>query len=128
MPSLAQFDEPTYLHQAVVQTEDGAKHRYRDLREGIPAIDAPGFKEIRTHFHVPIFTETYQGLQATQSEIIEALDCWCRQPYTIHLEVETYTWDVLPPLLRTTLTASISRELKWVVDTIDSFSPVRNQE
>jgi hypothetical protein len=37
------------------------------------------------------------------------------EPITGHLEVETYTWDVLPPALRTTdVVTAVARELAGV--------------
>ena len=38
---------------------------------------------------------------------------------TNHLEVETYTWEVLPEELRTRIDDSIGRELNWVLDQIN---------
>ena len=71
-------------------------------------------EELRTHFHVPIFLSDYQGLLSTQEDIIKALQLWSKKPYSTHLEVETYTWDVLPSQLQMHLTDAIHRELSWV--------------
>jgi hypothetical protein len=38
-----------------------------------------------------------------------------RNAFTHHLEIETYTWDVLPPGLKIDLTDSIAREYDWVL-------------
>ena len=35
--------------------------------------------------------------------------------FTRHLEIETYTWDVLPPALKIDVVQSIAREYEWVV-------------
>jgi hypothetical protein len=35
-----------------------------------------------------------------------------------HLEVETYTWEVLPKTLKLPIQESISRELQWVQQTL----------
>ena len=113
------FDESTYLHQAVVKTTEDQLLKFRDLGPGIQAMARPGFKELRTHFHVPIFTAQYRQLEATQSDIRDALQLWCIQPFTAHLEVETYTWDVLPPELQMGLKESIERELLWVMQQIE---------
>ena len=106
------FNEPTYLHQAVISSTNGIR-RYKDLG---PALDSlmEGDEEIRTHFHVPVFTGNYNGLLSTQKDIIDTLDIWKKNRFTQHLEVETYTWEVLPKNLRTSLVDSIVRELKWV--------------
>jgi hypothetical protein len=111
---LQQFDEPTYLHQAIVQKTNGSLDHYSDLTEGIEAMSAPDFKEIRTHFHVPVFLSNFQVLHSTQEDIIAALKYWNETHYSAHLEVETYTWGVLPDHLQIDITNSIVRELEWV--------------
>ena len=47
------------------------------------------------------------------------LTIWKDLRFTDHLEVETYTWDVLPENMRTDIVTSIVRELQWVIDTLD---------
>ena len=111
---LQQFDEPTYLHQAIVKKDNGELAHFSDLTEGIEAMSDPYFKEIRTHFHVPVFISNFQVLNSTQDDIIAALNYWRENTYSSHLEVETYTWGVLPEHLQTNMTNSIVRELQWV--------------
>lgn len=115
---LRAFDEPTYLHQAVIKTNSGELLKFKDLKDGIQAMQNTDFKELRTHFHVPIFIEDYQLLQSTQNDITTILKSWRKNEFTRHLEVETYTWQVLPEHLQTDLTQSIERELCWVVDMV----------
>jgi hypothetical protein len=129
------FDEPTYLHQAVIKTIGGELLKFNDLGEGIDAMSRNDFDELRTHFHVPIFVEDFQLLQSTQNEIINILKSWCEKEFTKHLEIETYTWQVLPSHLQTDLTESIGRELEWVMNTIadetlkiSSYSAIGNKE
>lgn len=112
---LRPFDEPTYLHQSVVKLDDDSLIHFSDLEEGINAMNNPHFKEIRTHFHVPIFVSKFQVLESTQNEIIDALKLWKQKKYSNHLEVETYTWSILPEHLQTNITNSIVRELNWVL-------------
>ncbi|MEX0315261.1 MAG: metabolite traffic protein EboE [Allomuricauda sp.] len=116
---LEQFDEPVYLHQAVVQKLDGTLDHYPDLKEGIEAMHDENFKELRTHFHIPIFIPDFQVLESTQNDIINALDLWKELNYTNHLEVETYTWTILPQKLQTDITNSIVRELEWVLGQLE---------
>ncbi|OOV19067.1 metabolite traffic protein EboE [Flavobacterium sp. LM4] len=115
---LRTFDEPTYLHQAVIKTINGEFLKFNDLKNGIEAMKRTDFKELRTHFHVPIFVEDYQRLQSTQNDIITILQSWRKKEFTRHLEVETYTWQVLPVHLQTDLAKSIERELKWVMNRV----------
>lgn len=115
---LQTFDEPVYLHQAVTKTSDNLLKRYKDLGEALSSLSEEDH-EIRTHFHVPIFTKTYDQLVSTQKDIVDTLKVWKKTNFTNHLEVETYTWDVLPPDMRIDLVSSISRELNWVLDTLN---------
>jgi hypothetical protein len=71
--------------------------------------------EWRVHFHVPIFLENYGTFQSTQEDIVEVLKLVKADPsISSHLEVETYTWEVLPEDTHLTLGEAISRELAWV--------------
>ena len=63
---------------------------------------------------MPVFLENYGELQSTQDDVIKTLNYLKMHPLTRHLEVETYTWEVLPEDIRLDLTDSIVRELQWV--------------
>ncbi len=110
------FNESTYLHQVVAQKQNGDLVKYRDLSDALADINKPELKRWRTHFHVPIFMKNFGLLDSTQDEILKVLDLLKQKQITNHLEVETYTWEVLPEGLRQDLTESISRELEWVVE------------
>ncbi|SEK18882.1 metabolite traffic protein EboE [Parapedobacter koreensis] len=109
------FDEPTYLHQVLAKQRDGNVHRFRDLPEAQGALYEDGAVEWRSHFHVPVFLEDLGLLKSTQSDIIEVLHMQHDRQLTHHLEVETYTWGVLPRDLQLPIADSISRELLWVI-------------
>ena len=109
--ALKHFDEPTYLHQVVARTEDGVLHRYDDLPDFLND-RPPGTTECRVHFHVPIFA-AHLGLCGTTQFFLQ--DILPRLDDAIPLEVETYSWDVLPAELRgESVSESIARELEWV--------------
>lgn len=112
--ALKEFDEPTYLHQAVLRLQDGSLRKFPDLKEGMEGMNDPDFAELRTHFHVPVFLADYGYLSSTQDAIEAALSLWKENPYSTHLEVETYTWGVLPTALQADLQQSIVRELSWI--------------
>lgn len=114
LAALSQFNEPVYLHQVVCRTIDGNLLRYRDLPQALTDENALASVEWRAHFHVPIFNATYEPVESTQQDIIDVLQRQCVHPFTQHLEVETYTWEVLQPHLKIPLTDSIIRELQWV--------------
>jgi hypothetical protein len=107
---LRRFDEPCYLHQVVVKHRDHHLERYDHLGEALAHAD-PG-DEWRCHFHVPIFLADTPEYGTTRNFLTTILP---RLPDDMLLEVETYTWDVLPPELRhDSVTDSIVRELIWL--------------
>ncbi|HEX2534935.1 MAG TPA: metabolite traffic protein EboE [Chitinophagaceae bacterium] len=110
------FNESTYLHQVLARGSDGAVRSYADLPEALASGATEG--EWRAHFHVPIFLDGYGLLQSTRTDIEAVLRLHREQPFTRHLEVETYTWEVLPPELKGPLGPSITRELQWVQEVL----------
>lgn len=114
-----QFNESTYLHQVVARQDDGTFKRYPDLPEALADADHAGTREWRSHFHVPLFIQDYGLLRSTQEDIQEVLKLQGATPFTGHLEVETYTWEVLPEALKAPLSESIIREMEWVIGFIN---------
>jgi hypothetical protein len=112
------FNEPVYLHQVVAMQKDGNLLYYPDL--GVALNDAlnPEVVEWRAHYHVPLFISSYGVLQSTQADIRKVLSIHDHNMFTFHLEVETYTWDVLPDDMRLPVNDSIIREMQWVIDII----------
>lgn len=118
---LKPFDDGIYLHQTV-EARDGRITRYVDLPEAFAALrrgQCGG--EWRVHCHVPLFCSSYGALQSTQAVLAEVLGiCRCRE-VAPHLEVETYTWGVLPADLRNgDISGDIARELTWVRSQLDA--------
>ena len=116
LEGFSKFNESTYLHQVVARKEDETLMHYRDLPEAFQDIYHPGVREWRAHFHVSVFAQYPGPVQSTQSDISEVLKIHKKQLLTQHLEVETYTWEVLPEALKLSLEESIIRELQWVKD------------
>lgn len=108
------FDEPTYLHQVIARQHHGGLIRFRDLPEARSALFDYDTVEWRSHFHVPVFTADLGTLTSTQSDLMAVLRLQQDNRRTNHLEVETYTWGVLPPSLQLPVAESIARELNWV--------------
>lgn len=115
MDAFARFNEPVYLHQVIAKEKDGALKRYRDLPDALQD-DHSNATEWRAHYHVPLFAAEYGLLHSTQPDIAQVLAMHRQTPFAAHLEVETYTWDVLPDNLKLPITESIVRELEWVVN------------
>ena len=112
---LGEFADTTYLHQVVARTKEGGLKSYPDLPQALAKLGDTQDLEWRVHFHVPIFLANYGTFQATQEDIVEVLKLVNANPsITNHLEVETYTWEVLPQDTHLTLGDAISRELAWV--------------
>jgi hypothetical protein len=65
---------------------------------------------------VPLFTRDYDGLESTQDYVRTVIDAATTRRLTTHMEIETYTWDVLPGALKIDLLESIAREYVWVVE------------
>lgn len=112
--ALTPFVESTYLHQVVEKDIEGQLTHFRDLPQALEKLNNPVAKEWRTHFHVPVFLDSYGRLESTQEDILKVLDYLKREKITNHLEVETYTWEVLPKDIQLELKDSIVRELQWV--------------
>jgi hypothetical protein len=111
--ALARFADATYLHQVVEQRE-GKLSRFVDLPDALSAAGCTDC-EWRVHFHVPVFLASMGALDTTQRELIAAIDAIRQRQEPACLEVETYTWDVLPAEYKTVdMHAAIARELAWV--------------
>ncbi len=98
--ALCQFAEPRYLHQTFAQFADGRIESRLDLRlEDLNRMPMDEFlmaERWRVHFHVPIFAETLGPLKTTRPDLTAALKQVALLSYAPHLEVETYTWPVMP--------------------------------
>lgn len=119
LKAISQYDEPTYLHQVVAKKTNGEFINFPDLAPASDNFDKNTIQEWRVHYHVPIFTDTYGLLQSTQNEIVKVLSIQKNKPFTQHLEVETYTWGVLPAEIQIPLNDSICREMNWVKKQLD---------
>ena len=113
--SFQTFNEPTYLHQVVALKKDGGLIRYSDLTPALDDFENHETTQWRAHFHVPISIKEIGVLESTQDDITTVLELQKNAPFTNHLEVETYTWEVLPEQLKLPIAQSISNELNWVI-------------
>ena len=113
--ALESFTDTIYLSQTT-QSRDGVLTRYLNLSDAIAdwRADPSGAREWRTHFHVPVFLDDLGEFRTTRSGIEAALAVHAQTPLSDHLEIETYTWDVLPAQFKTgDITDYVSRELEW---------------
>ena len=127
--ALAAFVDSVYFHQVVARQADGTLQRYRDLDEALaePSTNSkcgvrsaeygprsgsqlstlnpqPSIKQLpewRIHFHVPLHSRLTGRFENTTDHLLGVLDLLGRQPgLCSHFEMETYTWEVLPPELK----------------------------
>ena len=116
---LARFDEPVYLHQTVAREPSGRLRRHADLGEAFAARRSAD-EEWRVHFHVPVFLESMERFGTTQGALVELLALQRAHGVSPHLEIETYTWDVLPaPYRDAPVHEAIARELLWTRDRLE---------
>jgi hypothetical protein len=112
---LKRFDDGVYLHQVVERKAGGDLVRYLDLAPAFENARQAQGHEWRVHCHVPIFLDKLPDLATTQDFLCEILALHKNSPISRHLEVETYTFDVLPEELRKVdVATAVARELAWV--------------
>jgi sugar phosphate isomerase/epimerase len=112
--ALARYAEPRYLHQTKARLADGRVLTEFDLTPSFALDPPPEFLTAptwRTHFHVPVDAERLGALFTTRSELRAALAAVRSLSYAPHLEVETYTWDVMPGSGPRDLVDGLTREL-----------------
>ncbi|WP_328437585.1 metabolite traffic protein EboE [Streptomyces sp. NBC_00457] len=99
--ALAAFDEPRFLHQTRTATAAGLRGT-DDLGEALNGDSLPDAAPWRAHFHVPLHAAPAAPLTSTLPVLKSVLTRLVGGPHplTSHLEVETYTWQALPPELR----------------------------
>ena len=115
--ALREYADSVYLTQTI-QRKDGELKFFLNLEDAFADFEADpsGDREWRIHFHVPVFLENLgDQFQTTRFAIEEALAFHKANPLSAQLEIETYTWDVLPDNLKTgNIVDYICMELDWV--------------
>ena len=117
--ALAAFVEPVYLHQVVVGRvgSHDVRRRYLDLPVALADPD-PSLQddEWRVHFHIPLHTSPGAPFSDTRDHLVETLD-WlaAHRGACTHLEMETYTWEVLPQALRRPIEDQLVAEYAWTL-------------
>ena len=117
--ALAHFVEPRYLHQTFARSPTGEVRRVLDLTTELartPPADFAMADRWRIHFHVPVDAEKVGPLETTRADLKNALGAVTKLAYAPHLEVETYTWNVLPGGDKPDLVTGLARELSATRD------------
>jgi hypothetical protein len=115
--TLKRYAKTIYLTQTL-EKRDGKITKYLNVDDAIAAFEKDprgGAREWRTHIHVPVFLDDLGAFRTTRFAIADALRFHKQKPLSRHLEVETYTWDMLPDSLKSSdIVDYICRELDWV--------------
>ncbi len=116
--ALRPFDEPVYLHQTRARCVDGRLLRWNDLSDALTALPRqPMAETVRIHFHVPLCWAGAPPLGTTAAGLDARFWNALQQGACPHLEIETYTFDVLPETLKSgPVNDSIAREFQWTLE------------
>jgi hypothetical protein len=115
LTALQPFIDDSYLHQVITREGDGRLTRYKDLPYALE--ETVRAEEWRIHFHIPLYTPPASGLGTTTDHLLGVLDWLALNPNACsHLEMETYTWEVLPAPFRSAhVTDQLAREYAWIL-------------
>jgi hypothetical protein len=118
--ALAAFSDETYLHQVVARAVDGTLTRWKDLEVALaqPATSEPHLaEEWRIHFHIPLHASPTALFDHTTDHLLGALEYLRRHPgLCAHLEMETYTWEVMPPEMKNrSVVDQLAAEYDWTL-------------
>ena len=110
------FTHSPYLHQVIGQTGAGRRVRFPDLAPALPRLTAGLGRNFRIHYHMPLYVEKHRHLESTHADTRMVLSLLKDRGFCRHLEIETYTWEWLPPDLKMELLDSLHREYLWVLE------------
>ena len=120
--ALKKFTDDVYLHQVIARNDRGRLEYFRDLPDALAAkskLKTPNSKlpEWRIHFHVPLHAPAIPPFQNTNDHLLGILDWLAKNPRACsHLEMETYTWEVLPPPLKSrSVVRQLAAEYDWTL-------------
>jgi len=120
--ALAKFADEVYLHQVVARNADGQLAFYRDVPDALAATspvaeNAGSTDEWRVHYHVPLHAPMTAPFKSTQDHLLGTLDVLAENPGLCqHLEMETYTWEVLPAEYKSrSVVDQLAAEYAWTL-------------
>lgn len=102
--ALRSFADDIYFHQVIARDASGTLSRFTDLNVALDRAEVlppqPG-TDWRIHFHIPLHAQPTRLLNNTTDHLLGVLDLLQADPsFCSHLEMETYTWEVLPVELK----------------------------
>lgn len=123
--ALGDFRDEVYFHQVVARDERGNLRRFRDLEVALADLGRrrpDRNEEWRVHYHVPLHCQPAAPFQTTADHLAAVLDVLATHPERCrHFEMETYTWEVLPPALKSRdVVDQLVAEYRWTLDALDA--------
>jgi hypothetical protein len=118
---LKNFADDVYLHQVIARAANGKLKFFRDLPDALnfqpSTFNFQPLEEWRIHFHVPLHAPMIFPFENTNDHLLGTLDWLAENPKLCsHLEMETYTWEVLPPKLKSrSVVAQLVAEYDWTL-------------
>lgn len=130
--ALAAFVEPVYFHQVIARWPGGRITRTKDLdialaeSSGLDDIAEAELPEWRIHFHIPLHSRPTELFDTTSDQILGVIDLLAANPNLCrHIEMETYTWEVLPgPLKKRDVVDQLADEYAWTLNKLSARSLV----
>jgi hypothetical protein len=121
--ALKDFADDVYLHQVIARAGNGALKFFRDLPDALVSqssrrkIQNSKSPEWRIHFHVPLHAPAAPPFENTNDHLLGVLDLLAENPgLCSHLEMETYTWEVLPAELKSRgVVGQLAAEYHWTL-------------
>lgn len=123
---LAQFAEQRYLHQTFTKLTSTSKQtkNFTDLTAEFansPPSDWLQAPSWRIHFHVPVHAESLGPLGTTRQSLQQAMQTVHELSYAPHLEVETYTWNVMPGETPADVCQGLAEELRFTYKLLEQL-------
>ena len=115
--ALRGFADDVYFHQVIERRPDATLHRYRDLDIALASPPANDSREWRIHFHIPLHSKPTPVFNNTADHIAGVLQELKERPKLCqHLEMETYTWEVMPEEMKNRdVVDQLASEYDWTL-------------
>ena len=120
--SLKEYQDDVYLHQVIAKLQNGELIRFKDLPDAIENFLKGNCNddEWRVHFHIPLHASPDSLFDDTRDHIKDTLSVLSSDPEMCkHLEMETYTWEVLPNSMQSnSVVDQLSLEYDWTLNSL----------
>lgn len=119
LAALKPFDDIVYFHQVISRSADGTIRKFKDLDVALAAAEKnPPLTsdEWRIHFHIPLHCEPTTLYGNTADHLLGVMDELAQDPTMCsHIEMETYTWEVMPGEMKRDIVDQLTGEYEWTL-------------